>query len=121
MKPPIDVPSPRPIPLVFYKSAAGREPARDWIKSLDASDKRQVGMDLMQIQFGWPVGMPLYRSLGSGLWEARTNLSNGRVARVIFCFSEGELVALSGFIKKTQKTPPQDVETALKRKTEYEA
>ena len=76
-------------------------------------------MDLMQVQFGWPVGMPLCRAIGDGLWEVRTSLANGRIGRVIFCFADGELIALHGFIKKTQKTPPQDIETAKKRRKEY--
>lgn len=78
-------------------------------------------MDLMQVQFGWPVGMPLCRSLGDGLWEVRTTLNGGRIARVIFFFADGELIALHGFLKKTQKTPLQDVETAKKRRKEYMA
>lgn len=111
---------PRKIPLRFFRTATGTEPVKDWIKSLDPDDRKAVGKDLMQVQFGWPVGMPLCRPLGKGLWEVRTDLSDKRISRVIFCFSDGELIALNGFIKKTQKTPPQEIETALKRKKEYE-
>jgi phage-related protein len=89
------------------------------LKSLPAEACRAVGRDLMDVQFGWPVGMPLCRSLGNGLWEARTNLDD-RIARVIFCFSGGELVALHGFIKKTQKTPLADIDLAVRRRKEYE-
>ncbi len=76
-------------------------------------------MDLMQVQFGWPVGMPLCRAMGDGLWEVRSSLSGGRIARVLFFFADGELIALHGFIKKTQKTPSQDIETANRRRKEY--
>ncbi|WP_439541358.1 type II toxin-antitoxin system RelE/ParE family toxin [Hyphomicrobium sp.] len=113
-------PTPRKIPLRFFRTGTGAEPVKDWIKGLDAADRKAVGVDLMQVQFGWPVGMPLCRSLGRGLWEVRTDLSDDRISRVIFCFSDGELIALNGFIKKTQKTPPAEIETALKRKKEYE-
>lgn len=115
-----DSAGPRKIPLVFFKTAAGTEPVRDWLLDLDADDRKVVGFDLMQVQFGWPVGMPLCRSLGQGLWEVRSSLPSGRIARVIFCFADGELIALTGFIKKTQRTPQRDIDTALKRKTEYE-
>jgi phage-related protein len=111
---------PRKIPLVFFQTAAGSEPVRDWLLSLDTNDRKAIGFDLMRVPYGWPVGMPLCRSLGQGLWEVRTTLPLNRIARVIFCFADGELVALAGFIKKTQKTPPQEIETALKRKQEYE-
>lgn len=93
---------------------------RDWLLDLDADDRRAIGMDLMQVQFGWPVGMPLCRALGKGLWEVRTDLPAGRTARVLFCFSDGELVALNGFIKKTQKTPAQEIDIALQRKKEFD-
>ncbi|MDQ6437799.1 type II toxin-antitoxin system RelE/ParE family toxin [Mesorhizobium sp. LHD-90] len=68
-------------------------------------------------EFGWPVGMPLCRSLSGhkGLWEIRTNLSDGRIARVFFCSHQGAMVLLHGFIKKSQNTPPQEIETAVKR------
>lgn len=114
-----DDPPLRKIPLRFFRTATGAEPVRDWLLRLGAEDRKVVGMDLMQVQFGWPVGMPLCRAIGDGLWEVRTSLANGRIGRVIFCFADGELIALHGFIKKTQKTPPQDIETAKKRRKEY--
>ena len=92
---------------------------RDWLLALPDADRRTIGLDLMRVQFRLPIGMPLCRPHGQGLWEARTTLPSARIARVIICFSDGELVALHGFVKKTQKAPPQDIETALKRKKEY--
>lgn len=113
-------PEPDKIPLVFFSTDAGNEPVREWLLELPEEDRQAVGLDLMRVQFGWPVGMPLCRNLGKGLWEVRTNLEN-KIARVIFCFSDGELIALHGFIKKAQKTPKADLELAAKRKKEYES
>ncbi len=62
--------------------------------------------------------MPLCRSLRKGLWEVRSDLSGGRIARVIFCTAKGLMVLLHGFIKKTQKMPAADIELALRRKKE---
>ena len=118
---PDDQAGPRKIPLVFFRTIGGAEPVREWLLSLDVDDRKAIGFDLMQVQFGWPVGMPLCRSLGNGLWELRTSLPSRTIARVIVCFVDGELVALNGFIKKTQKAPRQEIDTALKRKQEYEA
>jgi len=59
--------------------------------------------------------MPLVRSLGHGIWEVRSNLSGGRIARVLFCVEIGFMVLLHGFMKKTQKTPPQEINMAIKR------
>jgi len=70
------------------------------------------------VEFSWPIGMPLCRALGNGLWEVRSDITLGRIARVLFCIHEGRMVLLHGFIKKTQKTPASDLVLALKRKKE---
>ncbi|MEI9899188.1 MAG: type II toxin-antitoxin system RelE/ParE family toxin [Hyphomicrobium sp.] len=64
------------------------------------------------------MGMPLCRSLGRGLWEVRSTLTQGRIARVLFCEHGSKMILLHAFIKKTQKTPPSDMELALKRMKE---
>ena len=103
------------IPVVFWRSANGREPVREWLKDLPKGDRRVIGFDLRRLQIGWPVGMPLCRSLGGGLWELRSSLPSRRIARVIFAVHVGELVLLNGFVKRTQKTPPQEIDLAAKR------
>ena len=80
-----------------------------------------VGLDLMRVQYRWPVGMPLCRSLGDGLWEVRSALPSNRIARVLFSVQQGRIVALHGFVKKTRKTPNEDLELARRRKREFEA
>jgi phage-related protein len=105
-------------PLSFYCSPSGREPVREWLKALPIADRRAVGLDLMRVQFRWPVGMPLCRALGDGLWEVRSALPSKRIARVIFCFADDVLVALHAFIKKTQKTPAADLGIARERMKE---
>jgi len=106
------------IPVVFYRTAAGAEPVRDWLRSLSAEDRRTIGTDLATVQVGWPIGMPLCRSLGAGLWELRSKLANNRIARLVFFAAEGRIGVLHGFIKKTQKTPPAEIALAQKRMKE---
>jgi phage-related protein len=108
----------RKTPVVFYQSASGAEPVRDWLKELSRADRHSAGQDLMRLQYRWPVGMPLCRALGDGLWEVRTTLPSRRIARMLFCFSGGDLYILHGFVKKTQKTPEQDLAMARKRMKE---
>ena len=103
------------VPARFHATAQGSEPVREWLRGLEVEARRRIGFDLKQLEYGWPVGMPLCRSLGRGLWELRSRLPDGRIARVIFCFKDAEMVLLQGFIKKTQKTPPQEIELALRR------
>jgi phage-related protein len=104
--------------LVFFKTTAGTEPVREWLRDLPEEDRRAIGQDLERVQYRWPVGMPLARPLGQGLWEVRTGLAGNRIARVIFCFHEDELVALTGFIKKSQKTPQGELDLARARRRE---
>jgi phage-related protein len=85
---------------------------------LSAEDRRLIGRDIQKVEFGWPLGMPYCRSLGSGLWEVRTDLADGKIARAIFCIAGEQMVLLHGFIKKTQKTPAQDLKIALRRMKE---
>ncbi len=101
----------------FYRSDSGREPVREWLKGLDREDRKVIGEDIKDVEFSWPIGMPLVRSLGWGLWEVRSRLPRGRIARVLFCTEPDCIVLLHGFIKKTQKTPQHDIDVALKRKT----
>ena|SRR5581483_2962153 len=109
---------PRPLPVVFFRTDAGHEPVREWLKELAADERRMIGEDLKTLQFRWPLGMPLVRSLGGGLWELRSRLPT-RIARCLFYMAKGRIVVLHGFIKKTQKTPPEDKALALKRKYDH--
>jgi phage-related protein len=111
---------PQKIPLVFYRSQPGNEPVREWLKELPEEERQAIGKDLLRAQWRWPVGMPLCRPLGDGLWEVRTNLPTKRTARVLLCLYREHLVALHGFIKKTRTTPDDDLALARKRKKELE-
>lgn len=105
----------RPIPLVFWRSVTGREPVREWLNNLAREDQRRLGRDIARVQFGWPVGMPVCRPLGRGLWEVRSTLPSKREARVMFGFHAGRLIAVHGFIKKSQETPKEDLALARER------
>jgi phage-related protein len=104
--------------VVFFRSEAGGEPARDWLKGLDRSDRKTIGEDIKTVQFGWPLGMPLVRKLETDLWEVRSQLDR-RIARVLFTVHDDVLILLHGFVKKSQKTPPADLATARKRLAQF--
>ncbi len=112
---------PRKSPVVFYRTRGGSEVVRDWLRGLPEKDRHALGQDLMRVQYRWPVGMPLCRAMGDGLWEVRTSLPGHRIARTLFSVHGDRIVILHGFIKKTRKTPADDLALARKRKTEFEA
>ena len=105
--------------VVFYRTAAGREPVREWLQRLPREDRRTIGIDLKTVQFGWPLGMPLVRKLASGIWEVRSNLDR-RIGRVLFTTAGNSMMLLHGFIKKAQKTPASEISLARSRKSELE-
>lgn len=106
------------IKVRFYRLPSGREPVREWLKKLTPQERLILGTDIKAVEFGWPVGLPVCRSLGNELWEVRSNLDR-RIGRVIFYISGGSMWLLHGFIKKQQKTPPAELEIAKKRKKKY--
>jgi phage-related protein len=110
------------LPAFFYRTTLGAEPVRRWLKSLPVEDRRTIGVDIATVEYGWPAGMPVCSPITSrrGLWEVRSTLTGGRIARVLFCIHRGRTVLLHGFIKKTQQTPASDLDLAMKRKREIE-
>jgi phage-related protein len=100
--------------VVFYKSQSGNEPVREWLKSLPKEDRKAIGEDIKTAQYGWPLGMPLIRKIERGLWEVRSDISTG-IARVFFTVKDSLMILLHGFVKKSQKTPPTELDTARRR------
>ena len=89
---------------------------RGWLRDVEPEDRKAIGEDIKDVEFSWPIGMPLVRPLGRELWEVRSGLPRGRIARILFCVEQGRMMLLHGFIKKTRKTPQRDIQLALKRK-----
>ncbi len=103
----------------FYCSDNGNEAVREWLLNLDRADRRMIGTDIKDVEYSYPIGMPLCRSVGDGLLEVRSNISNDRIARVLFYIAGDEMILLHGFIKKSRKTPKPDKDLALKRMKEH--
>jgi phage-related protein len=111
----------RPVLSVrLYRTSAGVEVVRDWLRDLAPEVRKQIGSDLLRVQWQWPVSLPLVRSFGEGLYELRSS-HNKQEFRVFFVVEEQVLLALHGFQKKTQKTPPGELKTAQKRKKEVKS
>ena len=108
----------RPLKVIFFKTDTGNEPVREWLKTLSKEDCKVIGTDILTVQYAWPIGKPLVDNLGDGIWEVRSRLDN-RIARTLFALVDQEIVLLHGFIKKSQKTPPDELELAKKRKKQY--
>lgn len=100
--------------VYFYADASGNKPVEKWLNSLEKHEQETIEDDIKTVQFGWPLGMPLVRPLGKGLREIRSTLFN-KIARIIFTMIDNKIILLHGFIKKSQKTPPNELEIAKRR------
>lgn len=108
----------RPLKVVFFKTESGNEPVREWLKDLNREECRIIGIDILTVQYAWPVGKPLVDNLGDGIWEVRSKLAH-RIARTLFTVVDEEIVLLHGFIKKQQRTPQDELRLARKRRNQY--
>jgi phage-related protein len=109
------------IPAIFFRTEAGRELVRDWLKGHPPEDRKHIGEDIKTVEFGWPIGMPVCKPLGDGIFEVRTNLTQNRTARVLFYIDKkGRMLLLHGFIKKTRRTPGADLGMARKNKSKHQ-
>ena len=100
--------------VAFFRTEAGTEPVREWLRKLTVEDRKTIGIDIKTVQHGWPLGMPLVRKMEPGLWEVRCDIADG-IARVLFTAKAGQMVLLHGFVKKSQKTPDNELKTARNR------
>jgi hypothetical protein len=89
----------------FYRSDSGREPVREWLKGLEAEDRKVIGEDIKDVEFSWPIGMPLVGALGRELWEVRNRLPHGRIARVPFLCGARAYSAASWLHQEDSKDP----------------
>ena len=108
------------LPAAFFATDSGKEPVREWLKEQSPEDRKIIGQDIALVEFSWPVGMPTCRPMGGGLWEVRRDISDGRIARVLFCIAHGSMVLLHALVKKTQKTPKEDLDKARNRQKKVE-
>ena len=100
---------------LFSTNSNGNASVLDWLRKLPASDRKAMGLDLLRVQENWPIGMPVCKSLGGGLWEVRTSLAGGRIARLLFCMRGNTIFVVNGFYKTTQRTPAAELDLARKR------
>lgn len=110
----MDMPADRALKAHFFRLDSGREPVREWLKGLSSKSRKAIGEDVMTLQFGWPVGMPLARKISDNLWELRSQIPSG-IARMFFTVYGGKIVLLHGFVKKARRTPAQEIAIAKSR------
>ncbi|MCL2440708.1 MAG: type II toxin-antitoxin system RelE/ParE family toxin [Treponema sp.] len=104
--------------VVFFETANGRQPVREFILEQTREDQKEIGSDIRNVQDNFPVGLPLVRKLKSELWEIRSIIKDS-ISRVFFTFYKEKIILLHAIVKKSQKTPPKDIDVATERLKEF--
>lgn len=108
-----------PRAVLFFCTAEGKEPVREWLKSLPREERKIIGEDIKVAQGTLQWRKSLVDFLGNGLWEVRSTLPN-TIARIFFCEIKNEMILLHSIKKKTRATPTEDLRLAKLRKKQYE-
>lgn len=100
--------------LRLYQEASGKIPVLEWLKDFNKEERKIIDRDIKYTQYTWPWKMPLIKPLGGGLMEIRSKLKNRQI-RIFFILHDGTIFLLHGFVKKTQQTPKNELDIAIKR------
>ena len=106
----------------FYKLPDGTKPVGQFIRSIEDDKLRaKVIRSVKRLEsFGNELREPDSVHLGDGIFELRTIQGNNIARCLYFFFSGRKIIVTNGFVKKTQKTPPEEIAIAKERRTDYE-
>lgn len=110
----------REFKIIFYKNSDGETPVEDFLNSLDTKMKTKLLFSLRVVkETGHQARLPYSRELEDGIFEIRAK-SGSDISRVLYFFVVGrEIILTNGFIKKTQKTPRNEIEKAKRYRDDY--
>ncbi|NRG16471.1 type II toxin-antitoxin system RelE/ParE family toxin [Rhizobiales bacterium] len=100
------LPDKRKFPAYFLRLTNGREPVRDWLKTLSKDDRLIVDTQIEKLEFGEALGLKYGRHIGGGLFELRSYLAGGRFARIFYSLSGRRLVLIHG-VTGTSRIPAE--------------
>jgi phage-related protein len=106
--------------VTFYKTQAGICPVEEFIDSLSSKQAQKVAWVLRLFEEFETVPSQYFKKLVStdDIWEVRVNVG-GDTFRLLGFLDNSYIVLTNGFAKKTEKTPPQEIELAEQRRNEY--
>lgn len=105
---------------IFYETTSGKAPVEEFIKTLDedTQDKFIYKKELLEV-FGPRLRFPHTNDIGDGILELRFRGREGQIRVLFFFFCKKQIILAHGFVKKTEKTPKKEIETARQRRKEY--
>ena len=104
----------------YYEKEDGTFPAEEFILSLDTKMQAKMFRELELLEtFGNELREPHSKPLGDGIYEIRAKVASD-ITRVLYFFVVNKKIILTnGFVKKTQKTPDNEIALAKKYRKDY--
>jgi phage-related protein len=106
--------------VIFYEKENGECPVEEFLNSLDIKMRaKMVGLIELLQEKGNQLREPYSKPIDDGIFELRCKVGNN-ISRVLYFFYyEGKIVLTNGFVKKTQKTPPEEISLAKERRNDF--
>ncbi|MBR4139913.1 MAG: type II toxin-antitoxin system RelE/ParE family toxin [Lachnospiraceae bacterium] len=106
--------------VIFYEKQNGECPVEDFLNSLDKKMRAKLsGLLTILQEHGNLLREPYSKPLGDGIFELRGQVGNDISRILYFFYFEGKIIVTNGFIKKTQKTPKNEIEKAKQYRKEF--
>ena len=104
----------------FYETEEGKKPAKDFMLSQNPKMKAKLfGLVSILEQYGNQLREPYSKPLGDGIFELRCKFGSDITRVLYFFYYEGKIILTNGFVKKTRKTPKEEIQTAKDRRKDF--
>ena len=106
--------------IIFYKLPDGTEPVAEFLDSLDNDMANKIQREILLLEeYGNMLREPHTKPLGDGIFELRAKFASN-ISRVLFFFYyKGMIILTNGFVKKTEKTPPEEIKKAKDARDDF--
>ena len=104
----------------FYETADGKQPAKEFLLSLDKKMRAKMTDTISILQDnGYELREPYSKHLSEGIFELRAKVGSDITRVLYFFYVDRHIILTNGFIKKTQKTPPREIERKKTHRADY--
>ena len=106
--------------VIFYEKENGDCPVEEFINSLDVKMRaKMVGLLELLEEKGNQLREPYSKPIDDGIFEIRCKVGNNITRVLYFFYYEGKIILTNGFVKKTQKTPSEEIKLAKERRADF--
>lgn len=104
----------------FYETETGRQPAKDFLLSLDKKMRAKMSDTISILQDnGYDLREPYSKHLREGIFELRARVGSDATRVLYFFYIDGKIILTNGFVKMTQRTPVKEIERAKRYRADY--